>query len=98
MFFKKLLDLTSPNIDVGQVAQHFFLRYWFFEFSSITEGHRNKKIIRHRPLCTYLVAAPNLAPDTLKCVAFGMAWPNLVVKTKSVEKIVYYPRKILRSD
>jgi hypothetical protein len=42
-------------------------------------------------LCTYIVAAPNLAPDTLKLVAFGMAWPNLVVKTKSSEKIVYYP-------
>jgi SET domain-containing protein len=41
---------------------------------------------------TYIVAAPNLAPDTLKFVAFGMAWPNLVVKTKSSEKIVYYPR------
>jgi hypothetical protein len=48
-----------------------------------------------------------LAPDTLKLVAFGMAWPNVVVKTKSSEKIVYYPRrhfghrnrtKILRSD
>jgi hypothetical protein len=58
-------------------------------------------------LCTYIVAAPNLAPDTLKCVAFGMAWLNLVVKSKSSEKIVYYPRrhfghrnrrKILRSD
>jgi hypothetical protein len=55
----------------------------------------------------YLVAAPNLAPDTLKLFAFGMAWPNLVVKTKSSEKIVYYPRrhfghrnrrKTLRSD
>jgi hypothetical protein len=51
-----------------------------------------KIFIRHRPLCTYIVAAPNLAPDTLKFVAFGMAWPNLVVKTKSSEKIVYYPR------
>jgi hypothetical protein len=38
-----------------------------------------KIFIRHRPLCTYIVAAPNLAPDTLKFVAFGMAWPNLVV-------------------
>jgi hypothetical protein len=67
----------------------------------------SKIFIRHRPLCTYIVAAPNLAPDTLKFVAFGMAWPNLVVKTKPSEKIVYYPRphfgnrnrrKILRSD
>ena len=27
---KRLLDLTSRNIDVGQVAQHLFLQYLFF--------------------------------------------------------------------
>ena len=27
---KRLLDLTSHNIDVGQIAQHLFLRYLFF--------------------------------------------------------------------
>ena len=42
---KRLLDLISRNIGVGQVAQHLFLRYWFFAFSSLTEGHRNKKKI-----------------------------------------------------
>jgi hypothetical protein len=26
---KRLLDLTSRNIDVGQVAQHLFLQYLF---------------------------------------------------------------------
>jgi hypothetical protein len=26
-------------------------------------------------------------------VAFGMAWPNLVVKTKSSGKIIYYTRR-----
>jgi hypothetical protein len=41
---KRLLDLTSRNIDVGQVTQHLFLRYWFFAFSSLTESQRNKNI------------------------------------------------------
>ena len=40
MFLKKMLDLISRIIDVGQVAQHLFLRYWFF---ALTEGHKNKK-------------------------------------------------------
>jgi hypothetical protein len=34
MFLKKLLDLISRNIDVGQVAQHLFLRYWVNMYAS----------------------------------------------------------------
>jgi hypothetical protein len=37
-------DLTSRNIDVCQVAQHLLLRYWFFVFSSLTEGVSGAKL------------------------------------------------------
>jgi hypothetical protein len=37
---KRLLDFTSRNIDVGQVAQHLFLQYLFFRgFFKIKTAH-----------------------------------------------------------
>jgi hypothetical protein len=66
---KRLLDLTSRNIDVGQVAQHLFLQYLFFHVFFFNIIKIYMYIFRVKPHIGYILLR-HYRCLTFLCVAF----------------------------